>query len=77
MSPYGVNGAQRDSIAAVQVFKTERRGWGIRTLCDIPKGMYCTTFWLNCQLSSIIGRLFWWVPPVQVICLERAERSYL
>merc|ERR1712111_332414 len=31
-------GAQKPLRIPLQVFKTERRGWGIRTLCDIPQG---------------------------------------
>ncbi|TRY76583.1 hypothetical protein TCAL_09221 [Tigriopus californicus] len=43
--------AQNPLRSKLQIFKTERRGWGIRTLCDIPEGtflciyvgnLYCT-----------------------------------
>mgnify|MGYP002055364511 CR=1 FL=1 len=30
--------AQNPIRIPLQVFKTDRRGWGIRTLCDIPRG---------------------------------------
>ena len=32
--------AQNPLRNRLQVFKTERRGWGIRTLCDIPAGAF-------------------------------------
>ena len=28
----------------LQVFKTEKRGWGIRTLCDIPAGSFICVY---------------------------------
>ena len=30
--------AQNPLWLPLQVFKTDRRGWGIRTLCDVPRG---------------------------------------
>lgn len=32
--------AQNPLRQKLQVFKTERRGWGMRTLCDLPKGAF-------------------------------------
>ena len=36
--------AQNPIRIPLQVFKTDRRGWGIRTLCDIPRGENCVIF---------------------------------
>ena len=36
--------AQNPLRIPLQVFKTDRRGWGIRTLGDIPRGIHSTFF---------------------------------
>ena len=45
--------AQNPIRIPLQVFKTDRRGWGIRTLCDIPRGENLVIFELSRALESV------------------------
>eukprot|EP00095_Tigriopus_kingsejongensis_P009519 snap_masked-scaffold561_size136864-processed-gene-0.7 protein:Tk09519 transcript:snap_masked-scaffold561_size136864-processed-gene-0.7-mRNA-1 annotation:"histone-lysine n-" len=44
--------AQNSLRSKLQVFKTERRGWGIRTLCDIPAGGFICIYVGNLYASE-------------------------
>ena len=49
--------AQNPLRAKLQVFKTEARGWGIRTLCDIPEGsficIYVGNLYSNAESNTV------------------------
>ena len=42
-----------------QLYKTERRGWGVRTLCDIPRGgficIYVGKLYTNEEANKVIS----------------------
>ena len=42
----------------LQLYKTERRGWGVRTLCDIPRGgficIYVGKLYTNEEANKVI-----------------------
>ncbi|KAI6177594.1 hypothetical protein M3Y97_00924700 [Aphelenchoides bicaudatus] len=35
---------QKDIIVPLQLFKTENKGWGVRTLVDLPAGQFVSTY---------------------------------
>jgi histone-lysine N-methyltransferase SETDB1 len=44
--------AQKPMRAKLQVFKTKERGWGIRTLCEIPRGAFICIYVGNLYSST-------------------------
>jgi hypothetical protein len=56
---YDINLFSTSISNKLQVFKTELRGWGIRTLCDIPRGgficIYVGNLYSNNEANKVIN----------------------
>jgi len=51
-----------------QVFKTELRGWGIRTLCDIPRGGFICIYVGNLYSNNEANKVIYYQPhPTQTV----------